>query len=77
MLEISQHDLTYELVANLLTSISVETLLDEKTSYHRDCYQEVTNSRILKKKRTSEIPKAAPAKRPTRSQAVTYNRPNV
>ena len=59
MLEISQHDLTYERVANLLTSISVETLLDEKTSYHRDCYQEVTNSRILKKKRTSEIPKAA------------------
>ena len=58
----------------MLTSISVETLLDEKTSYHRDCYQEVTNSRILKKKRTSEIPKAAPAKRPTRSQAVTYNK---
>ena len=48
MLEISQHDLTYERVSNLLTSISVETLLDEKT-YHRDCYQEVTNSRILKK----------------------------
>ena len=74
MLEISQHDLTYERVANLLTSISVETLLDEKTSYHRDCHQEVTNSRIIKKKRTSEIRKAAPAKRPTRSQAVTYNK---
>ena len=74
MLEICQHDLTYERVANLLTSIFVETLLDEKTSYHRDCYQEVTNSRMLEKKRTSEIPKAAPAKRPTRSQAVTYNK---